>query len=73
MKRIVESFDENDAEVFKLQSLEANLIWNKSNFDCPLLAIKRLQEQSIILSEELKIVEEIVEKIMQLEGHKIEI
>lgn len=76
IKRIVESFDESDAvaikkskNVFKLQQLQANLIYIKSNFDCLPIAITRLQEQSILLSEGLKIVEEIQDTFTKLEGH----
>jgi len=50
------------------------LIYIKSNFDCLPLAIERLQKQSILLKEGLQIVQEIVDKFMNLEGHyKIEI
>lgn len=76
IKRVVESFDERDdvavkksKQVFKLQQLQANLIYIKSNFDCLPIAITRLQEQSILLSEGLKIVEEIVDTFSKLEGH----
>jgi len=81
IKRIIESFNERDSvaikkskQVFKHQQLQANLIYIKSNFDCLPIAITRLQEQNILLSEGLKIVEEIVETFAKLEGyHGIEI
>jgi len=50
------------------------LIYIKSNFDCLPIAITRLQEQGILLSEGLKIVEEIEDIFTRLEGnHAIEI
>uniref|UniRef100_A0A2S2QDP4 DUF659 domain-containing protein n=1 Tax=Sipha flava TaxID=143950 RepID=A0A2S2QDP4_9HEMI len=60
IKHVVESFYKRDAvavkkskQVFKLQQLQTNLIYIKSNFDCLSIAITRLQEQSILLSEGL--------------------
>lgn len=44
-----------------------NLIYIESHFNCLPLAFKNLQELTILLSNELLIVEEIVGKIMNLE------
>lgn len=49
------------------------MIYIKSNFDCLPIAITRLQKQSILLNEGLKIVEEIVGTFTKLGHHGIKI
>ena len=75
IKNVVESFDSNDSvaikkaqDVLKSQTLQANLIYIKSNFECLPTAIKQLQEQKLSLFDSIKITETISGIVKKLQG-----
>lgn len=75
IKRVVESFDSNDSvaikkaqDVLKSQTLQANLIYIKSNFECIPRALKQLQEQKLSLFDSIQITETIRDIVNKLQG-----
>jgi len=76
IKCVVESFDTNDSlaikkaqEVLKSQTLQANLIYIKTNFECLSTAIAQLQEQKLSLFDSIQITEKISDIFKTLQGH----
>jgi hypothetical protein len=73
IKYVVKSFDSNDSVgikrdqgILKSQTLQANFIYIKSNFECLSTTIKQLQEQKLSLIDSIQITKTIRDIIKKL-------